>query len=90
VTDKFFDERSEQLINVTHIVNAVEDELARACAKYPKFTSAHEGYAILLEEVDELWDEVKKRPDVRDRERMRAEAIQIASTAMRFIMDICE
>lgn len=62
-------------------------EYERAAAKFPKFNSAHEGYAVLLEEVDELWDEVKKNP--RNATAMRTEAIQVAAMAMRFLIDCC-
>lgn len=53
---------------------------------------AHEGYAVLLEEVDELWDEVKKNPrkDPACIARRRTEAIQIAAMAMRFVLDVCD
>jgi hypothetical protein len=41
----------------------VVPEVMRATAKHPnEFHSAHEGYAVLLEEVDELWDVVKLNP----------------------------
>ena len=41
-------------------------ELATAQHAFPPFRSPHEGYAILLEELDELWLEIKndKRPSV--------------------------
>jgi hypothetical protein len=54
------------------------------------FNSAHEGYAVLLEEVDELWAEVKKRRSERDDERMGLEAIQVAAMAVRFLLDVVE
>ena len=69
----------------THINIAVE--IADARSKHPDYHSAHEGYAVILEELDELWDEVKKREPSKD--RMRAEAIQVAATAIRFIEDVC-
>ena len=52
--------------------------------------SAHEGYAVILEELDELWDEVKKNPSKHPRlkEAMRSEAIQVAAMAVRFIIDV--
>lgn len=65
-------------------------ELQGAMLRYPAFNSAHEGYAVLLEEVDELWTEVKKRPSARDVQAMRAEAVQVAAMALRFIIDCCE
>lgn len=39
-------------------------ELARAEMKFPAFNSAHEGYAVLLEEVEELKAEVFHGPVV--------------------------
>lgn len=71
------------------ILQEVEDELARATATYPNFNSAHEGYAVLLEEVDELKDEVWKSPKNRDMAAMRHEAVQAAAMALRFIRDCC-
>ena len=42
----------------------VLNEYGRAGETYDEFNSPHEGYAVLLEEVDELWDEIKndKKP----------------------------
>lgn len=68
-------------------VNDVLAELKQASANHPPFNSAHEGYAILLEEIDELWDEVKKRPSKRKVKLLRAEAIQCAAMSLRFIVD---
>ena len=67
---------------------ATELEVARS--RFPDFNSAHEGYAVLLEEVEELWEEVKKSPFKRDVVKMRAEAIQVAAMAIRFIQDVCD
>jgi NTP pyrophosphatase (non-canonical NTP hydrolase) len=70
--------------------DAIEKECFRARAQYPQFHSAHEGYAVLLEEVEELWDEVKKSPKKRDPAAMREEAIQVAAMALRFLVDVCD
>ena len=43
--------------------------------------------SVLLEEVEELWDEIKKSPKKRDPIKMRTEAIQVAAMALRFIHD---
>lgn len=64
-------------------------ELRTAQKKFPAFHTAHEGFAVLLEEVDELWDEVKRKQGSRDKAKLRKEAIQVAAMAMRFIMDVC-
>lgn len=70
-------------------LDEVELELAAARRHYPPMRSAHEGWAILREEVDELWEEVKRKDSVRDKAVMRAEAVQVAAMALRFIEDIC-
>jgi hypothetical protein len=67
----------------------IKQELIRATQGNGAFNSAHEGYAVLLEEVDELWDEVKLKRKLRDKTKMKAEAVQIAAMAIRFIHDIC-
>jgi hypothetical protein len=76
--------------DVKRVLEEVETELRWARVHFPAFHSAHEGYAVLLEEVDELWDHVKASPTKRDREAMRKEAIQVAAMAVRFLLDCCE
>lgn len=73
---------------VDAVTTEVLHEVMRAMRKFAPFNSAHEGYAVLLEEVDELWDEVKKNQRVRDRDKMRTEAIQCAAMAVRFVLDV--
>jgi hypothetical protein len=70
------------------IVSDVVEELQMAMTKKPLFTSPHHGYAIILEELDELWDEVKKKRCNRDVKNMRTEAVQVAAMAMKFIMSM--
>ena len=65
-------------------VTAVRDELRRAMAVFKPMASAHEGYAVLLEEMDELWHEVKAQ----DFPRMHDEAVQVAAMALRFLIDV--
>lgn len=54
--------------------------------------SAHEGYAVILEELDELWLVVQKaqkmHPDAA-KVAMAKEAKQVAAMAMRFLIDVC-
>jgi len=71
------------------ISKAIMDEYYIAERKFAKFNSAHEGFAILKEEVDELWDNVKlnQKNPLRD-EKMLKEAIQIGAMALRFIKDV--
>ena len=61
---------------------AVNTEYARARQKNGPYHSHHEAYAVLLEEVDEYWDQVKKKPSKRDPKNMYEELVQIAQVAM--------
>jgi hypothetical protein len=86
------------------LIEEVMYELVNARSKFPSFNSYHEGYAVLLEEVDELWDEVKKkqkpanylelphemRMKFQNDNKIRAEAIQVAAMALRIIVDLCD
>lgn len=67
------------------------DEVRRAKSMWPgNFNTAHEGYAILAEEVDELWGHVKTNQKRRDLAAMRKEAIQVAAMALRFAAECCD
>jgi len=71
------------------VVTEAARELKRATGLHGKFNSAHEGYAVILEELDELKEEVWKKRQNRDRAKMRAEAVQVAAMALRFALEIC-
>jgi hypothetical protein len=65
----------------------VRVELARARAKFGPVASLHEGYAVILEEVDEFWEEVRESsPEGRDRRAYR-ELVQVAAMAQRTAED---
>lgn len=68
---------------------AVLAEVRQAQSNWPAFNSAHEGFAVLKEEVDELWDHVKTNQKKRDLHAMRKEAVQVAAMAMRFAIEAC-
>ena len=71
------------------VCNAVFEEVKRAKGMFPvDFNSQHEGYAVCLEEVDELWDEVKKNKRNYDYEAQRTEAIQCAAMFVRFATEL--
>lgn len=61
-------------------------EFMRASDKHKPMNSPHEGFAVIQEEVDELWDEVKA-----DRGRAASaltEAVQIAAMGLRYLYDM--
>lgn len=53
---------------------------------YPSFNSYHEGYAVILEELDEVWTEIKKKEQ--SEERIREEMIQVGAMVLRFLYDL--
>lgn len=63
----------------------VKKRLAEARSKHSPINSYHEGYAVLLEELDELWDEVRKRNP--NKPNLRRELIDIAAMAQRMAED---
>jgi len=60
-----------------------------AAKRWPDMHSAHEGFAVLNEEVDELWDEVKINQKARVLSDLTREAVQVAAMAFRFLTDVC-
>jgi hypothetical protein len=75
-------------MNVEQACELIADELRKAMKKHSRpMASAHEGYAVILEELDELWDEVKKQYP--NKGRQLEEAIQVAAMAARFMIDVC-
>jgi hypothetical protein len=72
--------------NLAGIVADVMHELSRAEAIFAPIASGHEGYAVILEEVEELWDEVRLKSGTP--QGRRNEAIQVAAMAIRFVKDV--
>lgn len=70
------------------ITDEIRDEVDRAKTLYPSFNSCHEGYAVILEEVHELWDLVRACKGVTANMEMRKECIQIAAMAIRYVEDL--
>lgn len=70
-------------------LSLVKIELVKAMKKFPSMGSAHGAYAVLLEEVDELWDEVKKSQKNQNLDTLQSEAVQTAAMATRFLIDVC-
>jgi len=70
-------------------IEEVYREVMRAKSMFPTdFHNQHEGYAVILEELDELWQEVKKNQRDYDLYEQRKEAIQCAAMCIRFIAEL--
>ena len=67
------------------IYEAIEKELNSANVQHPPFKSLHEAYAVILEEVDEFWEQVKKKDSKRDLENIKSELIQICAMCIKTI-----
>ncbi len=68
-------------------IELVFEEYDRAVNESGMFASAHEGYAVLTEEVEGLWEIIKFG---QNKNRMREKAVKVAATTIRFIQDICD
>lgn len=68
------------------ILSEVYRETRKAVSKHGPMHSGHEGYGVIKEEVDELWDEIKA--DRGKQASARAEAIQVAAMAVRYVLDL--
>ena len=72
----------------------VREEITRALMKFPEFNGPHEGYAVILGELDELWEIVRQKNKTRageggqDKTAMRKEACQVAAMAIRFMVEL--
>lgn len=67
-------------------VNHVYTEIVNARTKHAPMHGAHEGYAVILEELDELWDEVKAKK--LDKAKAYIEAMQVAAMAVAFMVEV--
>ena len=67
----------------------VKEELKRARAKHPEpLNSVHESYAVIMEELDEFWDEAKGQNTTRSNSVMLAELVQVAAMCQRAAEDV--
>lgn len=71
---------------MTSFLDCVAGELVRARDLHAAISSAHEGYSVILEELDEFWQEVKRKHS--DPELMWDELVQVAAMAARTAEDV--
>ena len=66
-------------------------EAIRASKKHPAMRSHHEAYAVIAEEFEEYWTEVKKGGSTcpRDPEALKIELIHTAAMCLRALHDLC-
>lgn len=76
--------KEEAMRRLDTVLASVREEVERAINKHGGMASAHEGYAVIQEEVDELWDEVKA--DRGYQESAMSEAKQIAAMGVKYLV----
>lgn len=64
------------------------EALYLAQLNHKPLNSAHEVYAVILEELDEFWDQVRLKPENRSTIAMRKELVQIATMCWRTVKDL--
>lgn len=78
-----------------HSVCQILEELKSARRLHPNFHSPHEAYAIILEELDEVWDIIKRHKRVPqgrhappEIESMKYEIKAVGAMCVRFMTDL--
>jgi hypothetical protein len=76
----------QYLPNITsEVAEDIEDEIDRSNRHEVSFASLHEAYAVILEELDEVWDITKQKKKKRNAQELRQELIQVAAMAIKAI-----
>lgn len=74
---------SLRMVEVSRAADLAVAEASFAIRRYPPFNSPHEGYAVVLEELDEAWEAVRAN----DRCAAVREMKQVAAMALRFMAE---
>lgn len=80
----------EELSPYLDAAEEATNEVLRARELHARMNSAHEGFAVLLEEVEELKAHVWQKQRNRDLREMRKEAIEVAAMALAFAVEVCD
>lgn len=67
-------------------LDLVRQEYLRTIRIYPKMTSYHDGFGLLLEEGIELFDEIRAKDFKRNHKNTQKEAIHTANVALKIIL----
>lgn len=70
------------------IYEQIAEELECAKIHGETFASLHEGYAVILEELEEVWEITLQKKRDRDPKKLKAELIQLAAMAVKAIDSI--
>ena len=73
-------------MNKIEILKLIEKEAERGVSIHGPFNSRHEGYAVIKEEFDELWDAIKRNSSIA---ALTTEAVQTGAMILRFLQELC-
>ena len=78
------------IAEVEEVTEQVAQEVRRAIQIHRGMRCAHEAYAVILEELDEFWEQVKINPakQALRKGRLRSELIQTAAMCVRAVIDL--
>ncbi len=86
--EKAVQENRKEIYEHLNIAGAQAANLAgKGYRNFGAHHSLHEGYAVLAEEVDELWDLVKMKAEKREPQKIYEEALDIAAMALRIAVE---
>jgi len=75
----------EYLVKMDIMLEEMKIEYLSARTTNGEFNSLHEGYAVIKEEFDELWDEIKmKKPN---HINLRKEAVQVGAMILALLVE---
>lgn len=77
-----------RVTNIGKSIKTIIAEYNHTIVKHAPFHSTYEGWALIKQKVDVLWEEIKKEEAGGSKEVMIKEAAQIGAMAMRFIIDL--
>jgi hypothetical protein len=75
-------------LRLCEALDAITTELDRSMIHQEGFSSLHEAYAVIAEEVDEVWDICKMKRKNRSALALRKELIQVATMAVKGLLNI--
>jgi hypothetical protein len=75
-------------VNISQAISKILTEHGRAISNFKRLNSPHEGHAVIREEFDELWDEVKRKQH--DYAAMEKEAVQLGAMVIRFLTEVVD
>lgn len=69
---------------IDYMLQSIEKEYVRARQMHNPMRGPHEGWAVIYEEMDEMWDEIKANQI----NLARKECLQVAAMCLAFLLEI--